>query len=228
MSLILDALKKSEAERQRGQVPNLLSPLPSAIGSTQSQKKHRWPMLALVLLLVVSLLLGLSFAAYFYMKTVAATSPSITHAPINKTPMQAEPTEAIKIVAPSPTISATKPMPIEKPAAPRTPVAAIVEPLPAPPPLKPQAHDTAPLFIQTEPVALIAGLSEMPNEQRQQLPALKLSMHVYSAEASKRFAIIDGQRVNEGSVMGAAVVEQIRQDGVVLSVQGQSYLLPRP
>jgi general secretion pathway protein B len=53
-------------------------------------------------------------------------------------------------------------------------------------------------------------------------------MHVYSTEASKRFAIIDGQRVNEGSVLGSALIEQIRQDGVVLSVQGQSYLLPRP
>jgi len=74
----------------------------------------------------------------------------------------------------------------------------------------------------------IASLSEMPSEQRQQLPALKLSMHVYSSEAGKRFAIIDGQRINEGSMLGSAVVEQIRQDGVVLSVQGQSYLLPRP
>ena len=53
-------------------------------------------------------------------------------------------------------------------------------------------------------------------------------MHVYSSESAKRFAIIDGQRVNEGSVIGAAVVEEIRQDGVVLSMQGQSYLLPRP
>lgn len=71
-------------------------------------------------------------------------------------------------------------------------------------------------------------MAEMPVDQRQQLPALKLSMHVYSSESGKRFAIIDGQRVNEGSLIGAAVVEEIRQDGVVLSLQGKSYLLPRP
>ena len=39
MSLILDALKKSEAERQRGQVPNLLSPSPTATAYYSAQKK---------------------------------------------------------------------------------------------------------------------------------------------------------------------------------------------
>jgi general secretion pathway protein B len=64
--------------------------------------------------------------------------------------------------------------------------------------------------------------------ERSALPPLKLSMHVFGSDSGKRFAIIDGQRVTEGSVLGAGVVEQIRRDGVVLNVNGRRILLPRP
>ena len=43
MSLILDALKKSEAERQRGQVPHLLSSSPTATAHYSKQKKSKLP-----------------------------------------------------------------------------------------------------------------------------------------------------------------------------------------
>lgn len=75
------------------------------------------------------------------------------------------------------------------------------------------------------PAVTLAALS---TERRNQLPPLKLSMHVYAEEAGKRFAIIDGQRITEGSSIGSAVVRAIRRDGVLLDVDGSNYLLPRP
>ena len=124
-----------------------------------------------------------------------------------------------------PVVVAPKPAAI-KPAA--LPPVAVVTPSPIVPTKTPEISQAPASVPEAAPTTRTASLSELPTEQRQQLPTLKLSMHVYSPEASKRFAIIDGQRVNEGSVLGTAVVEQIRQDGVVLSVQGQFYLLPRP
>ena len=223
MSLILDALKKSEAERQRGQVPNLLSPLPSTPGNHPAQKKSAQPWL-----IVLVALLAILAAAYFYLQKQSDGSADVTMSQANPITIQAsEPPPADSPPPATAVITETTPAPVQKPAA---PIAATVQPAPAPaqnaselPP--PQ---TAIQEAVVEPETRIAGMAEMPVDQRQQLPALKLSMHVYSAEASKRFAIIDGQRVNEGSVLGTAVVEKIRQDGVVLSVQGQSYLLPRP
>lgn len=57
---------------------------------------------------------------------------------------------------------------------------------------------------------------------------MKLSMHVWNSEAGKRFAIIDGQRIAEGSLLGSSVVEEIRRDGVVLNINGRRVLLSRP
>ncbi len=222
MSLILDALKKSEAERQRGKVPNLLSPLPSTPSHTQTDKKSSLPWLALIAVLVAALVAG-----YFYMKKTAPEPVDIPTTPTNAAAVEASATQAVDIELPStPVMSESKPVPAEKPL-----TTAVAPDKPAPTPTQAMTESPPPQ-ITTEAVAesetRVASMAEMPVDQRQQLPALKLSMHVYSSEPGKRFAIIDGQRVNEGSVLGTAVVEKIRQDGVVLSVQGQSYLLPRP
>lgn len=65
-------------------------------------------------------------------------------------------------------------------------------------------------------------------KERSELPPYKLSMHVWASEPGKRFAIIDGKRVTEGSMATGSVVEEIRRDGVVLNLRGRRYLLPRP
>lgn len=72
-------------------------------------------------------------------------------------------------------------------------------------------------------------LSSLGAAERAQLPPLRLSMHVYAAEPAQRFVILDGQRLGEGaSPAPGLVLEQIRRDGLVLSVDGQRLLLPRP
>ena len=82
------------------------------------------------------------------------------------------------------------------------------------------------IAAESEPPAVT--LAALSAERRNQLPPLKLSMHVYAEEAGKRFAIIDGQRITEGSMIGNAVVRAIRRDGVLLDIDGGNYLLPRP
>ncbi len=214
MSLILDALKKSEAERLRGQTPTLLSPMAAAPSHARASEKSRFPLQALIVLLIIALILG-----YFYTKAPATSSPPAVAPAVN------EESRPVLATIDPPVVLALKPAAIE-PAA--LPPVAVVTPSPIVPTTTPEISQTPASIPEATPTTRMASLSELPTEQRQQLPTLKLSMHVYSPEASKRFAIIDGQRVNEGSVLGTAVVEQIRQDGVVLSVQGQSYLLPRP
>ena len=49
---------------------------------------------------------------------------------------------------------------------------------------------------------------------------------MWASEATNRFAIIDGTRVNEGSRVGQATVEAIEQDAVVLSWRGRRIRLP--
>ena len=198
MSLILDALKKSEAERLRGQVPTVLSPLPAAPSHAQAKEKSRLPLQVLIVLLIIALILG-----YFYTKAPVATSPSMAAAPVYETPRQTPASTD------PPVVVAARPVAIE-PAA--LPPVAVATPSPIVPTITPEKSEALPVIPEATPTTRIASLAELSTEQRQQLPRLKLSMHVYSPEASKRFAIIDGQRINEGSVLGAAVVER---EGVV-------------
>lgn len=67
-------------------------------------------------------------------------------------------------------------------------------------------------------------LSDLTGAQRQQLPPLKMSMHMYAPD--RRFAIIDGIRVAAGDRMGEVVVEEITANGVVLDWQGQRLQIP--
>jgi len=228
MSLILDALKKSEAERLRGQVPNLLSPSPTATAHYRVQKKSSLPWIILTAVLLAALVFG-----FLFMKSDGREAPDMSGATATVISQPAKTSTETSTPAPS--------APVQAPVSPTTPPTQAAAPS-APASQTPQTKPLSPFDTQTAtettkptvdtveplPEKRIAGMAEMPVDQRQQLPALKLSMHVYSSDPGKRFAIIDGQRVNEGSLIGAAVVEEIRQDGVVLSMQGQSYLLPRP
>jgi general secretion pathway protein B len=69
-------------------------------------------------------------------------------------------------------------------------------------------------------------LADLSSEERRQLPTLKMSMHLWDAESSKRFVILDGERMGEGDRIGDAVIEEITRDGVLLAWQGRSLKLP--
>lgn len=69
-------------------------------------------------------------------------------------------------------------------------------------------------------------LSDLSTTDRQQLPPLKMSMHMWGPDSARRFAIIDGTRVGEGDRIGETVVEAIDQDGVVLAWNGLRLRVP--
>lgn len=72
-------------------------------------------------------------------------------------------------------------------------------------------------------------VAELPVAERQSLPTLKQSLHIYSAEPVRRAIIIDGKRYAEGDVMQPGLtVEHIRRDGTVLRWEGRQLLLTRP
>ncbi len=60
------------------------------------------------------------------------------------------------------------------------------------------------------------------------LPRLHLDLHVYDADPSKRFVMINMHRLKQGGSLPDGVkVISIRPDGVVLSYEGRRFLLPR-
>jgi general secretion pathway protein B len=221
MSLILEALKKSEAERRRGQSPDLFG---NALGTPAPRREipRVWPLLVLGLILLAS--------AWMIWSGGSRGEPvPPTVAPVSDEPAPAQtdvrtaPPKALVVQAPAPSQHAVatggaKPAPSSaKPELPQPPEHVFATPT--------GNIDPAPV---DPPEEALPTLSALDAASRAALPPLKLSMHVYADDPGKRFAIIDGQRIGEGALLAGGVVESIRRDGVVININGRRLLLPKP
>ena len=237
MSLILDALRKSEAERRRGQAPSLYAQLP-----VSAPLRPAWlpwvPVAAGVLLLV-------GIAVWFAREgDEPVTKEELVEESDGKSLLPpppganaaAAPTVAAAPAPPPPVAVTTRPRatppsvdalvkPPANPAAAKVDAAANAEPAAVAGVTAPTVAAPAPAAPVVEEVPPVAVLDP---STRGSLPPMKLSMHVYNTDSARRFAIIDGQRVTEGAQLGTAIVLEIRRDGVLLDVSGRRVLLPRP
>jgi general secretion pathway protein B len=241
MSLILEALRKSEAERQRGRAPGLFVEQARAPARSRSVPAWAWGLAALLVLVLVAWgwreweRAGLASEVATPLPAPAAVgavpAPQLAEAALQSTdvaPMSAAPiavAPAPPQPAPPPPATASAPAapaPFASsppaPAAPLPPAVARSEAIGAPPP--------APV---AEAPDVVPSLSSLGANERARLPPLKLSMHVFAESPAQRFVILDGQRLGEGaSPASGLVVQEIRRDGLVLAVDGQRFLLPRP
>jgi general secretion pathway protein B len=214
MSFILDALKKSESERQRQAGPALLE----ARIVRPSRRPPIWAITIGVLLLinfgVVAWLLSRTGAAAPATGTPASVAPAPTgEAPAAGTmPAVAPPA----LAAPTAPAAAAARVPDSSPTA-ESPDAvnpADLEPAVAPP-------------AGAAPEAANAGLRPYA-ELAATLPQLRLDLHVYAANPAERYAFINMHKVHEGDVTPEGVrVTQITREGVVLDYRGTEFLLGR-
>ncbi len=236
MSLILEALRKSEAERQRGRAPGLF--VEQAAKPSQQRGVPGWAWGLGTLLLLVLLAWGWrEWERAGLANTVPVSPASMDAAPASvstSTALSVDAAPAMPAPVPAaPAPIAPTPVPAPAPTAPpprSEPVATAPPPVnTAPPPAAPEAIGAATPAPVAEPQPFVPSLSSLAASERTQLPPLKLSMHVFAATPAQRFVILDGRRLGEGASPAAGlVVEEIRRDGLVLSVNGQRFLLARP
>ena len=209
MSLILEALRKSEAERRRGELPALALELPPAQARASG---HRGPWLAAPLLLLIAA------AAVFWATQRPTTSPSPDAPPADPPAAALDPPRPLRT------------LPVPAPA-PTTGLPALP---PAPAPVREQAPSPAAATSTTaavaQPIADIAPipLADLTAGERRALPPLDLSMHLWSEDPARRFVIVDGRRLGEGDRAGNAVVERIDPEGAILVADGRRIRLPLP
>jgi general secretion pathway protein B len=90
------------------------------------------------------------------------------------------------------------------------------------------AADTKPAAAAAPAGAALPTVWELPYATRKDLPAIDLSMHVFSSDPKQRFVVIKGDRHVEGDEVGTdLVLKEIRQDGIVLDYKGQVFFYPR-
>jgi hypothetical protein len=242
MSFILDALKKSEVERQRQAVPGLMDtrPLPP---------RAKFPLwaLALIALLVVNLGVlavvmtrgGAPVGAAGDPR--AAPVPEGTPAPAAAPVPAAAPaatasppglgTGAVTAAQGLPGAAAMAPAATNAPAAGAAAAAADhFSPMDAAPPVYapeiPPAQDD-PGAARRSVRAGNSGSNSTPGSEPA-LADLHLDVHVYATKPSERFVYINMRKYREGATLAEGpVVERIRRDGVVLNYQGLRFVLPR-
>ncbi len=246
MSYILDALRRADAERERGSVPSLhaQSVLPGSpdAGARRNGRPMVWVVAALALALAASLAWQLMSRdavreAPPLLPAQAASmdtgpAPMAAQAPPQAPTLAAQPAALPPVPAarPEPARVATNAAPVQQTQArtsvPATaPQAAPGTPVPASP--VPPANTTA-AAAQPAPAAntRIPRQEELPEEIRRVLPKFSVGGSIYSESAASRFLILNGQIFHENDkVMPELVLEQIKLKSAVLRYRDQRFTI---
>lgn len=203
MSLILDALKKSEQERRRDKGPDLQTiHQPVVIRAPSRSYGVVWG----VLLVAVN-----AAALAYWWQQRATPVPAIAALPA-AAPVATAPVSA----APAGTASATPAATSLAPAATSGPVPGAVVAGDAEYAHITPGDNSVGASIAAETLR-IEEVDELPEEVRNNLPAMTFSFHVFSSTPQQRTIIINNRRLREGEEVSAGLMlQQITEDGVVL------------
>ena len=228
MSFILDALKKSETERQRQAGPALIE-------MRIVRPARRLPVWALV----VGVLLIISVAVLAWLAWRPSPAPATAAAPVaapapaaaaRNTPANSAPANT---TADAPVGVATDaPGPALAP--PAVPASTAAPAVPRPQPTTAAADDNpadnAPAVVPPAGVTRDNSTASLRTyaELGGSLPELRLDLHVYASNPAERYAFINMHKVREGDVTIEGVqVKEITRDGVVLEYRGSEFILGR-
>ena len=221
MSYILDALRKADAERDRGNVPGIhAQPSFGDARSSGTPAKSRTAItIAFVAfgaaVVIVALVALGGFLPWIFMGRSAPPAPA-------STAVVPAPAPAPVAVAPAPVTPSVAP-PIEGPK-PR--------PEPAPVARKPRpvaAAASAAVAPDAKPAVTaerVYALAELPDEIRRQLPNLAVGGSMYSTKPADRILIINGQVLHEGDTIAPGLVlQQIRLKAALLSFRDHRFTI---
>lgn len=222
MSFILDALKKSESDRQE-QADTEFATVPS---SPAAAAAPRWMwILGSLLMINIIVLLGLM------LKPDAA--PVVSEAVPNQAAVGGPlgPTANITAVDATPPTNA----PTTGSASFSDQVAVARQKQPArstPVPQQATATNITPVVsvknLPQSAAAILPSLTELRMNGRLQLPDLHVDIHVYSDVQSERFVFINMHKYKENSSLDEGpVLKEITSDGVILEHNGIVFILPR-
>lgn len=210
MSYILDALRRAEAERQRGAVPGLHAQ-PSVMALDDQPPRRR------LLLVVVALAGALAAAAGLAWWLGRQAVLAAREAPVGAAP------EVVKTVPAPESKPVVAPVPTPPPVPPQ--VIVMVNPSPAAVPVARAASAAAVAAAPSAsaPVAL-PRLADLPEGVRATLPSLSLGGIVHASAAAQRLVILGGQVFHEGDrPLPELLVQEIRPRTVVLVWRGQAF-----
>jgi general secretion pathway protein B len=243
MSFILDALKKSENDRQRQSTPALFE-----VKVAAPRRRFPWWFPALGALLVVNV----GVLAWVLMRKPAAqATPATPLAANNPAPASAaqpglaataEQQGMVTVTIPPTTVripmnSSVSTAPEPGVVAPSSAPPLVEEPLlsGAEPSIPPDydPRDYQPAVTPSQASALAERRGGVPSRDElltrgTALPDLRLDLHAYADDPAKRFVFINMRKLREGESLPEGVrVDEITQTGARLSYRGTTFTLER-
>ncbi|HUL46343.1 MAG TPA: general secretion pathway protein GspB [Steroidobacteraceae bacterium] len=234
MSFILDALKKSESDRQRQGGPALFE-------VKIAPPRHALPPWAVAI--AVLLVANLGVVAWFLLRHAAAPAHAAPEPGPQALPAPAA--SAPAAVVASPTVVASPAVVAPSPAA-AAPRSAVTAPAPAPVAAQSAAADAtaepasspddfAPA-VEPPPAGSLGRVKRgtdagVPLYQQliatpgTQLPQLRLDLHAYAERPEDRWVLVNMHKLREGESLEGVRVDRITPEGAVLSYQGSQFLL---
>jgi general secretion pathway protein B len=220
VSLILDALRKANAERERGSVPSLHSqPVVSpSVGTPPKPKVHpNW------LWIAIGVALGLLAAAAWVMIGRNAPAPSAATAnlaPAQPSMLEATPARPAAVSgAPPPAAASTDAQTIAEPAPWRQPAERKV-------PRADAKGDTQVATLGNVPPgqAPVYSREQLPPDIRAALPQFAIGGSVYSADPTARSLIVNGKLYRERDRLTQELsLEEIKLKAAIFSFRGYRF-----
>jgi len=217
MSYILDALRRADAERERGTVPSLHTQQFGVLPGDDEAPPRPRLLIGTIALLVLALggvlawnLLGGSEPPPKPAVQAVAPPPGVAPAPVGAPPVFAP--QSLASASAGPPASAT----------------AMATPPPRPLPRPTARREVAPAMPASPPTApasdRIYSLAELPEATRRELPKLAYGGGSYSGDKASRLAFLNGQVFHEGdTVAPGLVLKQVKQKGVILAYKGYRF-----
>ncbi len=203
MSYILDALKKSEQERRRGDVPELTHF--ESGDAAAHPRRHLWPIVVIVLLV-------LNAVALFFWRPWNGGPDTASHQEQSETKkshqlaIQPPPAAILNNTQPPPVVAA---LPIKPPSVSRQPEPQVIKP-------SPKASEPSVSPVKT---SYLPQLQELPASVQSRVPDMNFSSHMYSSQPRYRSIIINGRRLKEGQYLDDEIqVREITDKGVILGL----------
>ncbi|MDO8035957.1 general secretion pathway protein GspB [Janthinobacterium sp. SUN128] len=234
MSYILEALKKSQAERQLGELPSIHAPqvqLHDTAASGAARRAPVWLALGGVTVAVAAALLlwqpwQAAANAPAAIPVVPAVLAQAVPAPVPAAPPPAAPAPAPVPVAQVPPVPAAvtaapvhhaRPVPEPKQESPGQAAAPVPAPAAAPamPAPAPSAEETVP------------GMRDLPEPIQRQIPPVAIGGYIYSKNPADRLLLIDKVLRHEGEELAPGLVlEKLQPKAAIFSFKGYRYRVP--
>ena len=230
MSYILDALRKSDQQRQRGATPTLLT---AQLTAAEPRQPENW-----IYGLIAAVLVGAGIVIG-WLHPWQSEPPAREGAPVAREASVAKsPESSPRRTAPAPLTDTPAPVP-------PGPVRSQARDRPAP-----SASSAETRGMQTDAVATVpkealtprperpvttaptesareqrvATMGELPVTIREELPGMQISLHLYSTRPRNSFVSINGRMLQEGEDLAPGVrLEQITPEGMIFSYKGYRF-----